>query len=277
MRPAIGPIVQPSTRMKLAPLPSVAVHRVLILKADRLYADMLRRSVAAQVSGAEIMMAHSVSAATYALAKIEVDLFIAGVDPSIDGDVLQLLVDQSTRCRRRGVFVVGSELEYRVLVALHNAPVRGVFDPSTDSPEEFARALRGVVRGQRYWSPSLLVRLERELSGPQSLCQFLSMTEQLVLAVLGDGCDDFTAARALGLSPATVSTFRRRLHRKLRVQHRGELIRVAALNGYVRFTPTGVVRPGFAMLAAECLARKRKRRPLGTVTKFPPEAQSVPA
>jgi DNA-binding NarL/FixJ family response regulator len=247
--------------MNLASSPSADLQRVLILKSDRLYADMLRRAVAALVPAAQVIMAHTVCAATYALGKMEVDLLIVGIDPGLDGDVLQLLVDQSTGAgRRRRLFIVGADLEYRVLAALHGMSVRGVFDPSSDSPEEFSVALRTVIRGERYWSRSVLDRLRRDLSGQQSVCQFLSMTEQLVLAVLGDGSDDLTASQALGISPSTVSTFRRKLHRKLRIQHRGELIRVAAQNGFVRFTPSGVVRPGFAMLAAECLARKHKRR-----------------
>ena len=60
----------------------------------------------------------------------------------------------------------------------------------------------------------------------------------------------------LGLSPSTVSTVRRELHRKLGVQHRGDLVRAAAQSGFVHFTPTGVVRPGFALLSASYHPRK---------------------
>jgi hypothetical protein len=53
---------------------------------------------------------------------------------------------------------------------------------------------------------------------------------------------------------------RRGLHRKLGVQHRGELVRVAAQKGFVRFTPDGVERPGFALLTAAYHPRYHKRR-----------------
>ena len=80
-----------------------------------------------------------------------------------------------------------------------------------------------------------------------------------MLSVIGDGCDDLAAAGQLGLSPATISTVRRALHRKLGVQHRGELVRMAAQKGYVRFTPAGVERPGFGLLAAAYQPRHRAR------------------
>lgn len=243
------------------PVPSLDVRSALILKADRLYAETLRRSVESLAPRAQIVVAHSVKAAAHALSRITFDLVIAGFDAALDGDVLQLIAEFALGpARQRGFFVVASQLEYRVLAALQTLPIRGVFDPATDSPLEFDAALRTVVRGQRYWSRSVAERAQRESDPKSSRCHHLSNTEQLVLSVLGDGSDDSTAAEALGLSPSTISTVRRKLHRKLRVQHRGELIRIAAQYGFVRFTPSGIMRPGFAMLAAECLSRKRKRR-----------------
>lgn len=230
----------------------------LVLSTDRLYADMLRRALTTVSPRARVVVAHSVEAASEARRATHIDLVIAGCDPAFDGDVLQLVADCTNDHSR--VFVVASHLEYRVLTTLQTMPIRGILDTAAESPESLEIALRLVLAGESYWSPSVGARLRRMLPRSQSVCQHLSMTEQLVLSVVGDGSDDATAAEALGLSPATVSTIRQKLHRKLHVQHRGELIRVAAQNGFVRFTPAGVVRPGFSLLAAECLARKRKRR-----------------
>lgn len=237
------------------------VRHALILKADRFSAEFLRRTVASIAPRAHIVVTHSLGAAALALSEIAFDLVLAGVESGLHGDVLQLLADCTAATgHSRRVFVVGSDIEHRVLTTLQSLPIRGVFDCGTETPDEFTLALRAVLAGERYWSRSLTERLRRDQGGTTAEFQHLSKTEQLVLSLIGDGSDDLTAARALGLSPATVSTIRRKLHRKLRVQHRGELIRIAAENGYVRFTPSGIVRPGFALLAAECLSRKRKRR-----------------
>ncbi|PTX91694.1 LuxR C-terminal-related transcriptional regulator [Opitutus sp. ER46] len=233
------------------------LRSALILKADRLASETLRLALHKLAPGVQVVTTHTVRQAYDALARSRFDLIVTGLDASLEGDALQLIADHMNGLP---VFVVGTQLEYRTLVVLQSLPIRGVFDASTEGPEAFHSALRAVICGQRYWSKAVQDRVDRELTAAQSICQHLSNTEQLVLSVLGDGSDDSTAAQALGVSPATISTFRRKLHRKLRVQHRGELMRVAAINGFVRFTPSGVVRPGFAMLAAECLARKRKRR-----------------
>ena len=69
-----------------------------------------------------------------------------------------------------------------------------------------------------------------------------------MFSVIGDGCDDKVAAARLGLRESSVHSVRRELHRKLGAQHRGELIRLAAQRGYVRFTAESVQYPGQAIL-----------------------------
>jgi DNA-binding CsgD family transcriptional regulator len=78
----------------------------------------------------------------------------------------------------------------------------------------------------------------------------LSATEHLIFAVIGDGSDDQVAADQLNLRPSTIQSVRRELHRKLGIQHKGDLVRLAVLHGYVRFTAEGVQRPGFSSLFA---------------------------
>jgi DNA-binding CsgD family transcriptional regulator len=102
----------------------------------------------------------------------------------------------------------------------------------------------------------LMCRYALEPNSPTSL---LSNSEQLVLSIIGDGSDDLDASVKLGLSPATVSTVRRNLHRKLGLRHRGELVQLAARTGYVRFTPAGIMRPGYALLAAACRRRGKPK------------------
>ena len=120
-------------------------------------------------------------------------------------------------------------------------------------------ALRAISSGRRFWSQTIVDHMYRVGSASTALFRLLTAFEQVVLSVIGDGCDNTVAARQLKLSPATVSTVRRELHRKLGVQHRGELIRVAAQHGFVRFTSAGVVRPGFGMMCAAYQARRAKR------------------
>ena len=235
--------------------------RVLILKADRLYADVLRQNAESILQPAQVAIATSVATAQTLLAGERMDLFITGLGESLEGDALDLIA----RCKRppfraRRVLVVTMCREYRAFAALRTLPIDGAFDSAEETPAAFAEALRTVVDGARYWSPGITRQLQHLAAAPTALFRMLTDFEQVVLSVIGDGCDDAQAACQLGLSPATISTVRRDLHRKLGVQHRGELVRVAAQKGFVRFTPDGVERPGFALLAAAYHPRCHKRR-----------------
>ncbi len=244
----------------MAPSQNPSVCDVLILKADRLCAETLRQRTLQVFPAANIRIVASIERATRLLEAARVDLLVAGTEPVRDGDLLDFIsACAASRTHARAVLVVTTQCEDRVLAALRTLPIHGVLDSSIDPPEQFVTALNLIAGGGRYWSPNLVERLQRYHLGPNSLFRLLTAAEQLVLSIIGDGCDDTAAAEKLGLSPSTISTVRRELHRKLGVQHRGELVRVAAQNGFVRFTPHGVVRPGFAMLAAACPTRHSKR------------------
>jgi DNA-binding NarL/FixJ family response regulator len=242
-------------------VPGASNQRVLILKADRLYAETLSQYVERALQPVQVSIAGSVAVARNMLAAEPIDLFITGRGESLEGDALDLIA-QCTKppFRARRVLVVTMRREYRAIAVLRTLSIDGVFDSAEEPPAAFTEALQTVLGGSRYWSQSIIRRLQQLATAPTALFRLLTDFEQIVLSVIGDGCDDAEAARQLRLSPATVSTVRRGLHRKLGVQHRGELVRVAAQKGYVRFTPDGVERPGFALLAAAYHPRDPKRR-----------------
>jgi DNA-binding CsgD family transcriptional regulator len=88
----------------------------------------------------------------------------------------------------------------------------------------------------------------------------LTPTEQLVLALIGDGSDDVTASARLGLKPASIQSVRRSLHGKLHLKQKGELVSVAAQYGFIRFTRHGVIRIGLGALLRDY--QQRSKRPV---------------
>lgn len=235
--------------------------QILILKSDRLYAEILRQNVGHAFPRVRTTVASSVAEARELLGRVPFDLFLTGLAEPAGGDALDLVA----QCKRaplqaRRVVVLLDRHEYRVLAALRSLPVDGLFDPAEDTPAAFAAALPAIVRGSRHWSPGAAARLRQLAASPGALFRILTDFEQVVLSVIGDGSDDLAAAGQLGLSPSTIATVRRTLHRKLGVQHRGELVRMAAQKGYVRFTPVGVERPGYGLLTAAYQPRHRLRR-----------------
>jgi hypothetical protein len=241
------------------PLPNPIRH-ALILREDRVYAGALGATVLRVFPQAQISLATTVESAAKLLATGSIDLLVTGLGHAIEGDVIELLmwwVSQRPNAHR--TLVVTTDRQYRMLDALRRLGITGVFDSSHDQPERLTTAVEQVGSGARYWSSSLLEFMLHERKHSTPLSSLLTAGEQVVLSVVGDGSDDVAAATQLGISPATVSTVRRDLHRKLGVQHRGELIRVAAQQGFVQFTPKGVIRPGFALFSAEYYARRARR------------------
>jgi DNA-binding NarL/FixJ family response regulator len=252
-----------------------AVRAVLILNADQLCAEILRQYVQRAFPHAQISLVGSVDAAAMALAATFFDLFVASAAVPLEGDILDLMsrcaADPSNATR---LFVVTTRRDVRLLSTLRILHIDGVFDSADEAPAQLIVALKTVAQGRRYWSPVLLQHMQQTTSSA-AFFRLLTELEQLVLAVIGDGSDDIAAAHELDLSPATVSTVRRDLHRKLGVQHRGELIRLAAQHGFVHFMPEGILRPAFSILRAAYHPR-RARRPTDLPLRIAPTPPRAP-
>jgi len=244
--------------MKTYPNPDV--RKILIVKADLVYGEALRHMVRRIFPLARIKLETSVGRARMTLAAEPVELLLTGIGASLGGDA----IDFVSKCTgkngcARYVLVITTHHELRLLAALRTLPIQGAFDSTCEPPGQLLVAIETVARGEFYWSRSLLDRIRADSASGNSHARMLTPCEQLVLSVIGGGSDNATAARELGMTPGTISSVRRDLHRKLGVQHRGELMRVAVQAGFVQFTPFDVIRPGFSLLTAAHRARKPKR------------------
>lgn len=232
-------------------------QRILILKADQFYADALKRAIFRTFPKANVTITNRAADARERLSSSFFDLFLTGICLP-DGDAFDAMATCTReRPRRTRVFVVTGRREEQILTALCLANVDGVFDTVEERPENFDNMLRQVGAGVRVWSQSLLDLVTQRLKLNRTGFDFLSRTERLVLAVIGDGCDDVAAAEHLGRSPATIQTVRRQLHRKLAVQHKGDLVRVAAEHGFVCINRGVTIRPGLSLMLEARAARQR--------------------
>lgn len=225
------------------------LYSAVILKPNRLYADTLRLLALRELPHVRIDLTASIAGTTAVLEQRPIDLLLVGTEALPDGDMLDFIALVLRRHTSTRILVIAVQCENRTLVALRSLPIHGVFDASNETPAEFAVALDRITKGASYWSHMLLERL-RQFQTTSSVFRLLTRAEQLVLSTIGDGCDDVDAAARLGLSPGTISSVRRNLHRKLGVRHRGELVRIAAQNGFVRFSSHGIERPGYSLLTA---------------------------
>jgi two-component system, NarL family, invasion response regulator UvrY len=103
------------------------------------------------------------------------------------------------------------------------------------SPEELTEAIRRVYRGKKYVSPGLAERLAADLAGGAGNIrhELLSDREYEVLCLLGSGRTVKEIAKALELSPKTVSTYRTRVLEKMGATSNADLVRYASQHGLI--------------------------------------------
>lgn len=99
----------------------------------------------------------------------------------------------------------------------------------TRTGAELVDAIRKVHAGGTYLTPSLAERLAAELTAgnlphPRD---GLSVREHEVLRLLGAGKSNKEVAAMAGVSPKTISTYRARILRKLRLRTNADLVRYA--------------------------------------------------
>ena len=95
------------------------------------------------------------------------------------------------------------------------------------SPTELSGAIRRAYRGGKYVTESLAERLAFELEADRERLPHASLSdrEYQVLCKLGSGTSVKETAVDLGLSPKTVSTYRTRVLKKMKLKTNAELIR----------------------------------------------------
>lgn len=105
--------------------------------------------------------------------------------------------------------------------ALDNGALGLVLKEMADS--DLPAAVRNASRGRRYVSPLLAAKL----SGVKPDANNLTPREREVLRLIALGHTSVEIAQTLGLSPRTIETHRARIHRKLGLDTRAELVRYA--------------------------------------------------
>jgi two-component system response regulator NreC len=114
--------------------------------------------------------------------------------------------------------------------ALDNGADGLVLKDMADS--DLPAAVREAARNRRYVSANLAVKLEGAAGKDDP--DRLTAREREVLSLIALGHTSVEVAEELGLSPRTIETHRARIHRKLGLTKRSELVRYALKNNMLR-------------------------------------------
>ncbi len=213
--------------------------RIVVLKGDRLLADLISHQVRALWRNADV---HVFQLGFHALDSIQAqvpDLFITGVKiEDMDGlEHLEPFLETTLP-----ILVVTSRKEARTFEMLRHVRYDGIYDGHGEGLENLPVALEQVIQRRLYVSPTMVEHLKR----PKNITlDALTEKEQMVLSIIGDGSDDQQAAERLGISPHTVNTHRKAIMAKLKLHHKGQLMLYAVQHGYIWVTGANVYYPGF--------------------------------
>jgi DNA-binding NarL/FixJ family response regulator len=129
---------------------------------------------------------------------------------------------------KRPVLVLSMYPEDQFAVRAFRAGAAGYMTKES-APEELVQAIRKVVRGGKYVSPSLAEKLAAELGedAERPPHEGLSEREYHVLCLLASGKTVTQIAAEMSLSVKTISTYRARLLEKMRMKTNAEVTRYA--------------------------------------------------
>lgn len=213
--------------------------RIVVLKWDRLYGDMIRRQIWDVWPDASVHVFQSGFDALSFIQERTPDLFIAGAKiHDMDGlEHLEPFVDSNLP-----ILIVTSQKDEQTINMLRTVRYDGLLDGFAEGLNVLPSVLRQVIQRRLYVSETFRDRLKpvRNIT-----LDALTNTQRVVLSVIGDGSTDDEASERLGIAPGTVNQHRKAIMAKLKLHHKGQLMLYALQQGYVRVTTDNIYYPGF--------------------------------
>lgn len=148
------------------------------------------------------------------------------------GNGLQVLKQIQKSHPKRPVLILSMHPEEAIAVSALRAGAAGYICKDS-AAEELPVAIRKAVSGGKYVSTSLAEQLALELGGGSEGLphESLSDREYRVMWMIASGKSIAHIAKELALSPNTVSTYRLRILKKLKVDNNADLVRYAVRHG----------------------------------------------
>jgi DNA-binding NarL/FixJ family response regulator len=205
--------------------------RFLVVEDQVLVRELLCRELRETYPGCTVTQAGSLEEIR-SIEKQNPDFTLAVVDLELpDGSALEW-VRQSMQARpgRPMVILSGLDEDY-VLFRAMRSKVPG-YVHKNDKPEVLRKAIAAVLDGEVFYSPSILQMCRKRQADPRFFNRLLTIREQEVLQVLGEGIADEDVAALLGISRFTAAAYRKQIMAKLGVHSQGELMRYAVSKGF---------------------------------------------
>jgi len=201
--------------------------RILIADDHPLVRQGLKQLLAAEPDMTVVGEAKNADETLELARSLEWDVLI--LDYSMPGgNGLVVLKEIKRSYPRRPVLILSMHPEDSIAISVLRAGAAGYINKECAS-EELTVAIRKAVSGGKYVSTSLAEKLALELEdGTRARPhESLSDREYRVMWMLASGKSITHIAEELFLSPNTISTYRIRILKKLKLEHNADLVRYA--------------------------------------------------
>ena len=207
--------------------------RVLIVDDHAILRRGLKQLLADEFHGAAFGEAADARQAMEQLQKKEWD--VALLDITLPGkNGLDLLKELKVARPKLPVLVLSAHPEDQFGVRVLKAGAAGYMTKES-APEELVKAVRKILAGGRYVSPTLAEKLALRVGKDftRTPHETLSDREHQIMCRIASGKTVTEIAGELSLSAKTISTYRARVLEKLGVKNSAEIVQYAIRNGLV--------------------------------------------
>ncbi len=157
-----------------------------------------------------------------------------------DRDGLDLIDDLLAICPKAKIIGLSGYVDEFTVYRVLGSRLHGFVDKNDHNSGQLASAIRGVMAGERYFSPRALAAWAGLRNDPAAFDKILSAREQHLLRLFGQGASNEEIASSINLCEITVRNHRCRIMAKLGLKTSAELITYAYAKGFVRAQPNRV-------------------------------------
>ena len=195
--------------------------------------QLLRQHLQQEFPGAGITEAGTL-AETQSIADSGARFTLAIVDLELpDGNALPWVEQWAQTADRPKIILLTSVSEdYALYRALHS-DIPG-FVHKTDDTSMLHLAIRTVLNGGVFFSPTVQKMRSRMQTDPAFFQKLLTEKEQKILELLGQGLSNEQTGAMLGIKMITIADHRRNIMQKLGLHNQAELMRYALEKGFSR-------------------------------------------
>jgi len=208
--------------------------KVLIVDDHPIVRRGLKQILADEYKTLEVGEAQCAQEALRLVRELEWGIIVLDISlPDLNG--IEVLKEIRRLCPKLPVLILTSYPEEQYAIRMLKAGARGYLTKES-APQHLIAAIRKVMRGGCYVSPSLAEVLALSLTGEPGRPphEQLSDREYQVLCLIASGKTVSEIAAELALSVKTISTYRARVLEKTRMKSNAELTHYAISNKLVR-------------------------------------------